>query len=390
MYNIRKLNEISPIVTKYLPEDQFAITDNATAPDAILVRSADMQSMELPENLLAVARAGAGVNNINIPACSAQGVVVFNTPGANANAVKELVIAGLLMSGRRIFSGIQWAQSLRGQGAAVPAMVEKGKGQFVGPELAGKTLGIIGLGAIGVLVANAAVGMGMQVVGYDPFLTVESALGLTRAVKRMGSLDELLAVSDYVTVHVPFVEKTRGYINAENIAKMKEGVVLLNFSRAELVDTASVFAALDNHHVRTYVTDFPTDELLSNPGVLCIPHLGASTPESEENCAEMAARQLRNYIRTGSIRNSVNYPECDLSAGFTGRICVLHDNVSGVLGQITAAITERGLNISNMVNTSRGELAYTVIDIDTDLTQDLVDRIRAISTVHRCRLLMAE
>jgi len=311
---------------------------------------------------------------------------VFNTPGANANAVKELVIAGLLMSGRRILAGIQWAQTLRGEGGSVPALVEKGKGKFVGPELSGKTLGIIGLGAIGVLVANAAVGMGMQVIGYDPFMTVDNALGLTRAVKRVSNIDDV-AHADYITVHVSLNDSTRGFINADMISKMKDTAVFLNFSRAELVDNAAMLAALDEKKLRMYITDFPTDEVLGNPNCLCIPHLGASTPESEENCAEMASRQLRKYLNFGIIRNSVNFPECELPCAFTTRVCVLHNNVTGMVGQITAAVAERELNITNMVNASKGDVAYTVIDLESDVEDELTDRIRAIPQVSCCRLL---
>ncbi|MCL2432974.1 MAG: 3-phosphoglycerate dehydrogenase family protein [Clostridia bacterium] len=387
MLKIQTLNEISPIINNHLTSGEFELSNNVDAPDAIVVRSADMHKSPLPQSVLAVARAGAGTNNIPVAACGPQGVVVFNTPGANANAVKELVIAAMLMSGRRVIQGVEWVQALRGQGDAVPALVEKGKSQFVGPEMAGKQLGIIGLGAIGVLVANSAVGMDMAVEGFDPFITVEHAMGLTRAVRLTNALDALLAESDFVSVHVPYNEKTKGYIGAEQLKKMKPGAVLMNFSRAELCDTKAVLKSLDDGHLRMYITDFPTDELLTHPGVLCIPHLGASTPESEENCADMAARQLRDYLLCGAIRNSVNYPDCALTYDFAHRTCVMHSNTSGMVGQIAAAFGEFGVNISNMVNVSRGELAYTVVDTEDGINAEILGRIEGIAGVYRGRVL---
>lgn len=379
MYKIQTLNEISDIIHSQLSADEYTVTRDEPVPDAILVRSADMHSMELPDSLLAIARAGAGVNNIPIEACSKKGIVVFNTPGANANAVAELVMAGLLLCSRDIVGGIQWASTLKGQGEAVAKLVEKGKNQFVGPELRGKTLGVIGLGAIGAIVANSALnGLGMDVIGLDPFISVEHAWSLSRGIKRAATMDELLQKSDYVTVHVPLTPKTKNMFNAFLFAQMKKGARLLNFSRAELVDGEACRAALASGRLSGYVTDFPTDDMLGVKGVICIPHLGASTPESEENCARMAAAELRDYLEFGTIRNSVNMPEIILSGQPEGcRILLIHDNVPNMVSNISAAISREGININNMINKSRQEMAVTVMELSQVPTEELVAELNA-------------
>ena len=385
MYRIQTLNAISDIIHTQL-NDQYAISKEEAAPDAILVRSAAMHEMEFGPELQAIGRAGAGVNNIPIDRCSKSGIVVFNTPGANANAVAELVIAGLLMSGRNISGGIDWAKGLKGQGTEVGKLVEKGKSQFVGPEMRGKTLGVIGLGAIGALVANAASrGLGMKVLGYDPFISVESAWSLSTSIRHAGSADEVLEQADYVTFHIPLNDKTRGTINAEMISKMKDGAGILNFSRGELADTAAVIEALESGKLRSYVTDFPSDDLLCRDKVVCIPHLGASTPESEENCARMAAAEIRDYLENGSIHNSVNFPEVQLGKPEAARILVLHENIPNTISPISAAVAHEGINIENLVNKSKKEMAVTVMDIPKLPTQAALDSIARIPGVVRVR-----
>ena len=383
MYTIQTLNEISPVINDVF-DDSYQIVLDATNPDAILVRSADMLSMSRPASLVAIARAGAGVNNIPIEACSQDGVVVFNTPGANANAVAELVIAAMLLTGRDIVGGIEWTRSLKGQGASVSKLVEKGKGQFVGPELRGKVLGVIGLGAIGALVANAAQGLGMEVIGCDPFITVEHAWGLSRAVRRASSREELIRTADYVTVHVPLLDDTRSMFNAQTLATMKDGATLLNFSRGELVDGGAVLAALQSGKLRAYATDFPTDAMIGVKGVLSIPHLGASTPESEENCAKMAAKQLKDYLETGTIINSVNMPECIVPPSENYRIAIIHKNMPNMVGRMTAILGN--INIADMINKSRGEYAYTVFNLDEPACQDMINQLCSIDGVLRVRV----
>ena len=386
MYKIQKLNAISDVIHTQL-NDQYAISKEESAPDAILVRSAAMHEMEFNPELKAIGRAGAGVNNIPIDRCSQEGIVVFTTPGANANAVAELVIAGLLMSGRNIAGGIDWARTLKGQGAEVGKLVEKGKSQFVGPEMRGKTLGVIGLGAIGALVANAASrGLGMNVVGYDPFISVESAWSLSTTIHRAASADEVLSQADYVTFHIPLTDKTRGTINAEMIAKLKDGAGILNFSRGELANSADVLAALESGKLRSYVTDFPSDEMLCQDKVVCIPHLGASTPESEENCARMAAAEIRDYLEVGSIHNSVNFPELQLTQPEGFRILVLHENIPNMISTISAAVSQEGINIENLINKSRKDMAVTVMEVESMPTQAALDDIAAVKGVLRVRV----
>lgn len=385
MFRVRKLNSISDAVCDYLETGRYDIREDLEQYEAILVRSAKCHGMCFPEETVAIARAGAGVNNIPIDECTAQGIVVFNTPGANANGVKELVLAGMLVASRNIIEAVAWAKTLKGKGEEVLPLVEKGKNQFVGPELYEKTLGVIGLGAIGVMVANAAHSLGMNVIGYDPYISVESAWGLSRGVGHAYKLDELLAKSDYITIHIPLMDATKHFLGEKEFARMKDGVVLLNFARNGLIDYGPLYAGLNDGHVGRYVTDFPSDELLAMDNVICIPHLGASTPESEENCAKMAAMQLRDYLETGDIVNSVNLPTAQLP--FTGRfrIAVIHKNVSGMVGHITALLAQSGANITDMVNKSRGDIAYTVINLDDAVPADTVDAIRSIESVVRVR-----
>ncbi len=385
MYNVQTLNKISAVGLSKLGEG-YTYGDNVENPDAVLVRSASMHDMDMPESLLAIARAGAGVNNIPLDKCSEQGIVVFNTPGANANAVKELVLAGLLLSSRKIVAGIEWAKTLKGNGDAVGKMVEKGKSKFAGPEIKGKTLGVIGLGAIGALVANAAIALGMDVVGYDPFLSVDGALQLSRHITHVTNLDEIFAESDYITVHVPLTPDTKNIICAENIAKMKDGVRILNYSRADLCNSADVVAGIQSGKISSYVTDFATDDLLGVDGVIAMPHLGASTPESEDNCAEMAAKEIKDYLENGNITNSVNFPAAKMARTGDVRYCVLHKNVPSILQTILSFVSEQGANIENMENKSRKDYAYTIIDV-TGATSDLTNKIQDVEGVIRVRVL---
>lgn len=385
MFNIKTLNEISPVYKNVLAADKFTVGKDIENPDAIIVRSAAMHDLPVPEKLLAVGRAGAGYNNIPVEDYGKRGVVVFNTPGANANAVKELAIAALLLASRDIVGGIEWAQTLRGQGAAVAKLVEKGKNQFVGPEIMGKTLGVIGLGGVGGLVANAAADLKMRVLGYDPYISVANAWKLSRKIVHVDNQDEMLPQCDYLSIHVPLMDSTRGSFNATVFAKMKDGAALLNLARGELVNNADLLAAIAGGKIRRYVTDFPCDELLGQRGVVAIPHLGASTPESEDNCVDMISRQLEDYLETGSIVNSVNYPACPLTDAFRYRLTVMHANVPNTVGRITSALAEQGVNIDNMVNKSRGEFAYTVLNLDDALSEETIRRVEALEPVYRAR-----
>jgi len=387
MFQIKKLNSIDDIVNELLPAERYALSTDAAAPDGVLVRSANMLEAKLEPNLVAVARAGAGVNNIPVDRCAEAGIVVFNTPGANANAVTELTIMGMLLAGRKVVDGINWAQTLKDKGADVPALVEKGKNEFVGPELLGNKLGIIGLGAIGAMVANAAVALGMEVTGFDPFISVEAAWGLSRSVKRSHDIDDLIKNSDYLTVHVPLGDKTKGMIGQKQFGEMKKGAVLLNFARAELVQKDALLAALDAGNLRKYVIDFPQDYMLGRPDIIAIPHLGASTPESEYNCAVMAANELRDYLEDGNIVNSVNYPDCTLPRSGVSRLAVLHRNTPNMVGQITTILAGAKHNIANMINKSRGAFAYTLIDLDDQLKETSVDAVMKIEGVLKVRKL---
>ena len=383
MISVKLLNKISPVYQSVWPETEYCVSAEAENPQAIIVRSADMHEMEIEKSVLAVARAGAGTNNIPLEKMGKQGVVVFNTPGANANAVKELVVAGMLLGSRNIVGGIEWAKGLQGEGVA--KLVEKGKGQFAGPELKGKTLGIIGLGAIGSMVANAARALEMNVVGFDPYITVDHAWMLSRAVQRARSQDEVLEKCDYLSIHVPLMNETRGFLNAALLKKMKKGAVILNFARGELASDADILAALEAGDLRAYVTDFPNENLLGQKGVIAIPHLGASTPESEDNCVDMACRQISAYLDNGSIKNSVNYPDCELDPVSGHRIAVLHANVPNTVGSITSLVAAYDINIDNMVNKSRGQFAYTVLDLDEVPPEILLDKIENLEVVYRVR-----
>ncbi|HHW46402.1 MAG TPA: phosphoglycerate dehydrogenase [Clostridiales bacterium] len=388
MFKIKTFNKISPSGLEKFDKEKYVYGDEIENPDAALVRSASLHEMEFPENLKAIARAGAGTNNIPIDRCSEAGIVVFNTPGANANAVKELVIAGLLLSSRKIVSGIEWTKTLKGQGENVPKLVEKGKSAFAGPEIAGKSIGVIGLGAIGVLVANAADDLGMTVYGYDPYISVASAWNLNKNAIHVLDIKEIFANCDYITVHVPLNDNTRDLINKESIALMKDGVRILNFSRAELVNTADILEALDNGKVASYVTDFPTDEIIGAEGVIAIPHLGASTPESEDNCATMAVNQLIDYLENGNITNSVNLPDASMPRyENTTRICVIHRNIPNIISQITSVVSKQNINIENMLNKSKKDYAYSMLDISGEATDAIVNEIKSVSGIIKVRVI---
>ncbi len=364
MYNIKTYNKISAIGLNEFDKTAYTCGDEVAEPVGAIVRSAALHEVEFPKTLLAIARAGAGTNNIPVDRCAKEGIVVFNTPGANANAVKELVIAGLLICSRRVIPAIKWAETLKGNGAEVGKMVEKGKGAFVGPEIKGKSLGVVGLGAIGVQVANAANHLGMKVYGYDPYLSVDAAWNLTHNAIHAIDLNEIFEKCDYITLHVPLTPDTKGLINTETIAKCKDGVRILNFARGDLVNSADLLAALDEGKVAAYVTDFPSDDVIGADGVIAIPHLGASTPESEDNCAMMAAHELIDYIENGNIVNSVNMPNISMPRAGAERICVIHKNVPTVINKITGVVSEANINIANMLNKSKKDFAYTMLDLD--------------------------
>lgn len=385
MFNVLTLNKISPAGLNQLDPAKYNYGDAVENPDAVIVRSAKMHDMELPESLLAIARAGAGTNNIPVDKCTEKGIVVFNTPGANANAVKELVICGLLLASRKVVPGIDFANSLKGSGDEYSKKVEKGKSAFKGPEIQGKKLGVIGLGAIGVLVANAAKGLGMEVYGYDPYLSVDAAWNLSSTIHHSANVDEIFANCDYITVHVPLNDDTRDTICAESIAKMKDGVRILNFARGGLVNTEDMIAALGKGKVASYVTDFAEDALLGVPGVVAMPHLGASTPESEDNCAHMAAYELSEYLESGNIRNSVNLPNAEMPLNAAHRLTIIHKNVPNVLNQVTALFKD--FNISDFMNRSKGDIAYTIVDTDADITEEIVNTVKGIEGVVRVRVV---
>ena len=383
MFNILTLNKIAKCGLDQL-NDNYKITDDANVDaDGIILRSFKMHDMELPESLKAVARAGAGTNNIPIDKCSEKGIVVFNTPGANANAVKELVIAGMLLASRDVIGGVAWANTLTGDD--VDKQVEKGKSNFAGCEIKGKTLGIIGLGAIGILVANAAYALGMEGIGYDPYLSVDSALKLSRHVKKANSPEEVYAAADYITIHVPLMDSTRNTINAETIAQMKDGVIILNFARGGLVNNADIKKALADGKVAKYVVDFADSETVNQPGIINIPHLGASTAESEDNCAVMAAQELADYLENGNILNSVNFPNCSLPEDNIGRIAIAHKNIPNVIAKFTEALSS--VNISDMINKSKGELAYTIINTDHAIPAEAIEKLNQIDAVIRVRVI---
>jgi D-3-phosphoglycerate dehydrogenase / 2-oxoglutarate reductase len=387
VYQILTLNNISKSGTSRLPADHYRIGSDIKEPDAILVRSAKMHDMEIPKTLKAVGRAGAGVNNIPVPKMSERGIPVFNAPGANANAVKELVIAGLILGCRHIVQGWDFARNLKGTDEELHKAVEDGKKNFAGYELPGRTLGVMGLGAIGRLVANTAISLGMKVVGYDPGLTVEGAWQLSADVKKARSVDELLRASDFVTFHVPLIDATRNLINAERLKMMKDGVVILNFAREGIVDDKAVVDALNSGKIYAYVCDFPNNLTKNHPRAITLPHLGASTLEAEENCAIMVADQVRDFLENGNVRNAVNFPEVVVARGTPHRFVCANANVPNMLGQISEAFGQAKLNIHDMVNMSRGELAYTVVDLDNAVPESVVKHVCSIKGVLMARLI---
>jgi D-3-phosphoglycerate dehydrogenase len=387
MLKIQTLNKISPKGLELFPRDVYEIASEIINPDAVLVRSADMHEMQLTGSVKAIARAGAGVNNIPIDKCSQKGIVVMNTPGANANSVKELVVAGLLICSRKLVQGIIWAKGLAGKGDEVPKLIEKGKSNFEGPEIKGKRLGVIGLGAIGVKVANDAVSLGMEVTGYDPIISVEAAWELSHTIKRSLSLDNLLAKSDYITLHVPLNDKTKGMLNKDKFALMKKGVRILNFARGGLVSNEDLKEAIKEGIVAAYVTDFPDQDLVAVEGVIPIPHLGASTPEAEDNCAIMAVNQTRNFLEYGNIKNSVNFPDCEMEPSGKARILVGNRNVPNMVGQITTLLAAEKINIADMLNKSKTDLAYNIIDIDNEINESTLKKLKAIEGIIMVRVL---
>lgn len=374
---IKTLNEIAETGLSVFNHEEYNLDDEATNPDGIVVRSHPMHDMKFGENLKAIARAGAGVNNIPVKESAENGIVVFNTPGANANAVKEIVLTSLMASSRNLFQGIDWVNSLKGNGDQVPDLVEKGKKQFVGREVKGKKLGVIGLGSIGALVANDALDLDMDVIGYDPYISVNTAWELSRNIERAMSLEEVIENADYITLHVPLTEETRGVLNAEAFERMKDGVHIFNFSRGGLVDEDDLEKALESGRIGKYITDFPTDRILKLENTVALPHLGASTKESEENCARMATRQLKDFLETGNITNAVNFPNALLPYTGKRRITVFHHNVPNMVGQISSIISKRDLNIAAMINKSREGFAYTMIDIDEKVNGEVLPGIEA-------------
>lgn len=385
MYNIQTLNKISAIGTDIFDKSKYAVSETAENPDAIMVRSAKMHDMQFGDNLLAIARAGAGVNNIPVERCAEEGICVFNTPGANSNAVKELAICAILLASRKITEAAAWAASLKGTPDA-PKTVEGGKSKFAGPEIMGKTLGIIGLGAIGGKIANAAVALGMNVIGYDPYLSVNAALHLEPSVKVVNDINDIYKECDYISIHVPYMPSTKNTIDAEQIAMMKDGVRLINLARGELINSEAVVAGIKSGKIAKYVTDFADDFVLGEENIIVLPHLGASTPESEDNCAVMAAQELIDYIENGNIKNSVNLPNASMNAA-GDKVCVIHKNVPALISAMTAAVGNAGLNIDNMVNASKKDYAYTIMDIAGDVTDDVAAAIKAIDGVIRVRVI---
>ena len=386
MFKYHCLNPIAGVGLEKF-SNQYVKTDNVEEADGILVRSAAMHDMELPENLLAIARAGAGVNNIPLDKCAEKGIVVFNTPGANANGVKELVIAGMLLAARDVVGGIEWVKENKSD-ENVGKTAEKAKKNFAGTEIEGKKLGIVGLGAIGVKVANVANHLGMEVYGYDPYVSVDAAWNLSRDVKHVLNVEEIYAECDYITIHVPLMDSTKGMINKEAIDQMKDGVILLNFARDLLVDEKAVLEGIKSGKIRKYVSDFPNAVTAGQDGCIVIPHLGASTEESEDNCAVMAVKELKNYLENGNIVNSVNYPNCDMGiCAQAGRVAIFHRNIANMITKFTACFGDNGINISDMTNKSRGEVAYTMIDIETPASEEIIKKLQSIEGVFRVRVV---
>lgn len=387
MKNILTLNAISPVINDVF-DTSYNVAPDAEKPIGIILRSFKMHDYALDDNTIAVARAGAGVNNIPVEDYASRGVVVFNTPGANANAVKELVIAALLLGSRRITEAIKWVDTLKGKGDEIGKLVEKGKANFAGSEIYGKTIGVIGLGAVGAQVANAAVVLGMEVLGYDPFLSVNSALKLSRAVKVVKDIEEIYKNCDYITIHIPYIaSQNKDMINAGVIRKMKDGAVLINLARGEIVNNADIIKAAENGKITRYITDFPSEELIGVSNIICIPHLGASTNEAEENCAVMAAKQLIDYIENGNIVNSVNYPNCSMPRSSEYRLVILHKNVNNILAQITTTVANEGINIANLTNQSKGGYAATILDVDSEIPEKAVAHISKIPDIIKVRVI---
>lgn len=387
MFKIQTLNKISASGLDILSKDNYKIENDITDPDAIILRSYKMHDMKISKSTLAIARAGAGVNNIPVDKCTEQGIVVFNTPGANANSVKEMVIASLIISARNIPAAINWTNALEEKGEELSKTVEKGKSLFAGSEIAGKRLGVIGLGAIGVMVSNAALAMGMKVTGYDPHISVESAWGLSRGVKKGGTLEDVLSISDIVTLHMPLNDDTKEIINKKSIAKMKDGAVILNFARGHLVNKEDLKAALKDGKIKQYVTDFPEEDLLKIGNVMCVPHLGASTAEAEENCAAMAAEQLKEYLETGNIKNSVNFPECTLSFLGKSRIAIINKNIPNIIAQISSTLASENINIAEYFNKHRNDIAYNIVDTDSLIPEKLIQKLKEIEGVIAVRII---
>jgi len=386
MFRIQTMNKISPLGLELFSRDKYEIASDIPNPDAILVRSADLNNMEIPPSVLAIGRAGAGYNNIPVQRCSESGVVVFNTPGGNANAVKELTLAAMLISSRDIVGGINWTSSVSGK-ADVAELVEKEKAKFTGPELKNKTLGIVGLGAIGVMVANDAVALGMDVIGYDPYISVDAAWNLSREVVRADTLESLLAKSDYVTLHIPLSDTTKSLLDAEKFRLMKKEARIINLARNALVKDKDIIDALNAGKLSAYVTDFPTTELLTCKKIICIPHLGASTPEAEDNCAVMAVRQIMDYLETGAIRNSVNFPRCRLDRRAPFRLLVVNKNIPNMVGQITTILAGANLNITDLINHHRDEYAYNIIDTEQKISPPVLEQIRGVNGIIKVRVI---
>ncbi len=388
MYKIQTLNKISPVGLERFPHERYEVASEFSNPDAIVVRSFKMHDMELPSNLKAIARAGAGVNNIPIEKCSEKGIVVFNAPGANANAVKEAVLGAMLLSARDIIGGVNWVQSIADKGDEVPALVEKEKSNFAGTEIKGKTLGVIGLGAIGAMVANDAIALGMEVIGYDPYISVEAAWTLSSKVQKATGLETMLSQVDYITIHVPLMEQTKNMINREKFAMMRDGVKIINFARGGLVNNEDLKEAIASGKVSCYVTDFPDADLLQVKGIIPVPHLGASTAESEENCAVMAVEQIKEFLEEGNIKNSVNFPNCSLPRTVGDkRVVIANKNVPNMISEITSLLADKNINICDMINKSRGDLAYNIIDIEGDLSEDVLTSLKNIEGIITVRVI---
>ena len=387
MYRIKTFNKISPVGLNKFDPELYTVSDEECSPDGILVRSAKLLDYEFPPSLLAIARAGVGVNNIPLSRCSEAGIPVFNTPGANANAVKELVLCAMLMGSRDVDGSIRWVRDQVASGVDVTTVVEKGKSAFIGPEIYRKTLGVIGLGAIGSLVANTAISLGMDVYGYDPFLSVDAALRLDRHIHVVRDINELYKRADYITIHIHFTDKTKAMINADAISNMKRGVRFINLARGEIVDDDAMLAALDTGKVAAYITDFPSNRIVQAPHVIAMPHLGASTPESEQNCAVMAVDELRDYLENGNIRNSVNLPDASLERSGVMRMCILHRNVPAMLAKITALVAKDNVNVENMSNRTLGDYAYAIVDLGARIDESVVEDVKCLPNIIRVRVI---